>query len=176
MGTPPSRTQGPRQHPKQRDSALHLAVIPRGTSPASPAPPRGSSAWPHLISAGPSPARSRRWTASRPPWRAARTRARLASRRTRRPRHSLWSPGRCCTSAGPLASLGTLPGDTEEKREVTTATGQEGGGPSAGQASQTPRRGHTYGPGPTVPSTITQGASFTLGTYTVIETPAFSAP
>lgn len=99
----------------------------------------------HLPSAGPSAARSRRWTASRPPWPAARAAARPASRRTRRPRRSPSSPGRCCTSAEPLASLGTLRGDRGtgrlpwqrgRRRRLLSGSGMLGtpGGPTAPDA------------------------------------------
>lgn len=88
--------------------------------PSLPLPPGCTSL---LISVGPSPGHSPLWTASRPPWPAVHTGVHPACRRTHRPRHSLWSPGQCCTSAGPPASLGTLPGEREETKNVTMATG-----------------------------------------------------
>lgn len=108
----------------------------------APSHPRGRSARPYLISAGSSPARSRLWTASLPPWPAAGTGAHRASHHTPHLHHSQLSPGQCCTRVEPLASFGTLPRDTEEKREVTIAARQEGGGPSAGRVSQESLWGH----------------------------------
>ena len=87
--------------------------------------PRVRSARRYLISVGPSPARSRLWTASPPPWPAACTGVRLASHHTPHPHHSQLSPGQCCTSGEPLASSGTLPGDTEEKRKLPWQQGRK---------------------------------------------------
>lgn len=126
--------------------------------------PRGRSTRPYLISAGPSPARSRLWTACRPPWPAACTGAHPASRHTHRPHHSLLSPGQCCTSAEPLASFGTLPGDREEKREVTVAAGPEERGPSEGRVSQVT----TYDSPLTVPNATTSKGCYSCCTFSYL--------
>lgn len=103
--------------------------------------PRGRSARRYLDLCGPSPARSRLWTASPPPWPAACTGVRLASHHTPTSSQSV-VPGQCCTSGGASGQLWDLARRYRGEEEVTMATGQEGGGPSAGEASQGSQCGH----------------------------------
>lgn len=56
------------------------------------------------------------------------------------------------------------------------ATGQEGGGLSAGEATQRSQRGHTYDPGPTVPNAITSKGPHHIGDLQLLRQQSLAFP